>query len=101
MHCSRVSHSFRSVEARCSALLADYEILWSFLVCVVAWGIALLRMVDRGALYSPFSKAEQRASTLLKEWLTREQCIQYQRLGYFEVTGSHSGSATGSTPAVR
>jgi hypothetical protein len=48
-------------------------------------------MVDRGALYSPISKAEQRASTLLKEWLTREQCIQYQRLGYFEVTGSHSG----------
>src|ERR1700730_18945725 len=49
-------------------------------------------MVDRGALYSPISKAEQRASTLLKEWLTREQCIQYQRLGYFEVTGSHSGN---------
>jgi hypothetical protein len=56
-------------------------------------------MVDRGELYSPFSKAEQRASTLLKEWLTREQCIQYQRLGYFEVRGSHSGKRYRIRPA--
>jgi hypothetical protein len=79
--------------------LADYEILWSFLVCVVAWVIALVRMVDPGELYSPLSKAEQRASTLLKEWLTREQCIQYQRLGYFEVRGSHSGKRYRIRPA--
>ena len=37
------------------------------------------------------SQAEQRASTLLKNWLTREQCLQYQLQGYFEVTGSHTG----------
>ena len=79
--------------------MADYEILWSFLVCVVAWVIALVRMVDPGELYSPLSKAEQRASTLLKEWLTREQCIQYQRLGYFEVRGSHSGKRYRIRPA--
>ena len=79
--------------------MADYEILWSFLVCVVAWVIALVRMVDPGELYSPLRKAEQRASTLLKEWLTREQCIQYQRLGYFEVRGSHSGKRYRIRPA--
>ena len=35
----------------------------------------------------------------LKEWLTREQCIQYQRLGYFEVRGSHSGKRYRIRPA--
>ena len=68
-------------------------------MCVIAWVIALVRMVDPGELYSPLSKAEQRASTLLKEWLTREQCIQYQRLGYFEVRGSHSGKRYRIRPA--
>ena len=27
---------------------------------------------------------------LRHEWLTPEQCVQYKRLGYFEVRGSHS-----------
>jgi hypothetical protein len=36
-------------------------------------------------------KAEQRAYTLLKEWLSPEQLAQLERHGYFEVRGSHSG----------
>jgi hypothetical protein len=44
-----------------------------------------------GRVCSTVSKAEQRASSLLKEWLTPEQCFQYKSLGYFEVRGSHSG----------
>ena len=37
-------------------------------------------------------KAEQRAYTLLKRWLSPEQIAQLERRGYFEVTGSHSGA---------
>jgi hypothetical protein len=36
-------------------------------------------------------KAEQRAYTLLKEWLSPEQIARFERHGYFEVRGSHSG----------
>jgi hypothetical protein len=43
-----------------------------------------------GRAYSRVSKAERRASTLLKEWLTPEQCSEYERRGYFEARGSHS-----------
>jgi hypothetical protein len=36
-------------------------------------------------------KAEQRAHTLLKRWLSPEQTAQLERNGHFEVRGSHSG----------
>jgi hypothetical protein len=36
-------------------------------------------------------KAEQRAYTLLKEWLSPEQIARFESYGYFEVSGSHSG----------
>ena len=62
-------------------------------LCAVAWGLVLACIVERacGQVYSPVIRAEKRASTLLREWLTPEQCVQYERLGYFEVRGSHSG----------
>ena len=36
-------------------------------------------------------KAEQRAYTLLKRWLSPEQIAQLERHGYFEVRGSRTG----------
>jgi hypothetical protein len=36
-------------------------------------------------------KAEQRAYTLLKEWLSPEQMARFESYGYFEVSGSDSG----------
>jgi hypothetical protein len=67
------------------ALLVPCAIL--FVVCALLWNIAvvLYLLEKRG------NKAEQRASTLLNEWLTLEQRVQYKRLGYFEVRGSDSG----------
>ena len=61
-------------------------------LAAVACGFLLVYGIERscGRVYSSISKAEQRASTLLNEWLTPEQCVQYKRLGYFEVRGSHS-----------
>jgi hypothetical protein len=76
-----------------------YDLLWGsglpllLILLAVVWGIVLVDMVGRrcGQAYSRVSKAEQRASTLLKEWLTPEQCVEYKRRGYFEVRGSHTG----------
>jgi hypothetical protein len=72
-----------------------YDLLWGSglpllsILFAVVWGIVLVEVGRRcGQAYSRVSKAEQRASTLLKEWLTPEQC---KRRGYFEVRGSHTG----------
>jgi hypothetical protein len=77
----------------------DYDLLWGsglplgLALAAVAWGFVLVYGIERscGRAYSSVSKAEQHASTLLMEWLSPEQCLQYKRLGYFEVRGSHSG----------
>jgi hypothetical protein len=37
------------------------------------------------------SAADDRAYALLKEWLSPEQLALFERKGYFEVRGSHSG----------
>ena len=79
--------------------MLEYDLLWGsglallLILCAVMWGIVLLDTAGRrcGRAYSRVSKAEQRASTLLKEWLTPEQCTKYERRGYFEVRGSHTG----------
>ena len=42
-------------------------------------------------VFTQRGKAEQRAYTLLKRWLSPEQTAQLERHGYFEVRGSHSG----------
>jgi hypothetical protein len=77
----------------------DYGLPWGsglpliLALAAVTCGFVLVYGIERscGRVYSTVSKAEQRASTLLKEWLTPEQCFQYKSLGYFEVRGSHSG----------
>jgi hypothetical protein len=42
-------------------------------------------------VFSQRGKAEQRAYTLLKRWLSPDQIAQLERYGYFEVRGSYSG----------
>jgi len=42
-------------------------------------------------VFSQHRKAEQRAYTLLKRWLSPEQIAQLESHGHFEVRGSHSG----------
>jgi hypothetical protein len=37
------------------------------------------------------SDKDRRGLTLLREWLTAEQLVQFNRCGHFEVTGSASG----------
>jgi len=44
----------------------------------------------QGQVFAQRGKAEQRAYTLLKGWLSPEQIAQLERHGYFEVRGSHS-----------
>ena len=46
----------------------------------------------QGQVFAQRGKAEQRAYTLLKRWLSPEQIAQLERHGYFEVRGSHSGT---------
>jgi hypothetical protein len=35
--------------------------------------------------------AEEKGLTLLKQWLSRAQLVQYEKYGYFEVTGGGTG----------
>jgi hypothetical protein len=37
------------------------------------------------------NEAEQRSSRLLRDWLSDQQRAQYDKYGYFEVVGCHSG----------
>jgi hypothetical protein len=75
-----------------------FDLLWDsglpllLALCALAWSIGLLCCALEHGCRKTFCKAERRASTLLKRWLTREQCVQYERSGYFEVKGSHSGN---------
>ena len=58
----------------------------------VAFGLADLRPRHRQRrLAAQPSNPEQRANTLLKEWLCPEQGLTLDRRGYFQVTGSHTG----------
>ncbi len=75
--------------------MVDYDAVVAFglTVFAVGWCIALVSTFERDCRRVSYgvSKAERRASTLLREWLTQEQNLQYYVMGYFEVRGSHSG----------
>ena len=61
----------------------------------VGWcGLALLLWALLLAVMPSASRSETnvRALTLLKEWLTPEQRACYERLGYFDVVGSDTGT---------
>jgi hypothetical protein len=71
---------------------AVYSVPLIFGLLRVAFGLVGIRAHRRPCLLAAQrSKPEQRANTLLKEWLCPEQRITLERRGYFEVTGSHTG----------
>ena len=59
---------------------------FTVLVIFCAMIVALLAQVP-----AQRRKVEQRAYTLLKEWLSPEQLARFEVHGHFEVRGSHSG----------
>jgi hypothetical protein len=78
--------------------LAYDELLWSaeftflLILCAILHGLVLAeaaaRYRARGARRR--IEAEQRASALLKEWLSPAQRAQYESNGHFDVTGCHN-----------
>jgi hypothetical protein len=58
---------------------------------MIAVLLAALLENPQWQVFTQRGKAEQRAYTLLKRWLSPEQTAQLERHGYFEVSGSHSG----------
>jgi len=74
------------------------DLLFGFGFTVLTLFCALIAVLLAALLENPQwqvftqrGKAEQRAYTLLKRWLSTEQTAQLERHGYFEVRGSHSG----------
>jgi hypothetical protein len=67
-----------------------FAVLLIFCALIVAILADLLSNRQAGAS-AQRRKAEQRAYTLLKRWLSPEQLAQLERHGYFEVRGSHGG----------
>jgi hypothetical protein len=67
-----------------------FTVLLIFCALIVAILADLLSNRQAGAS-AQRRKAEQRAYTLLKEWLSPEQIARFESYGYFEVSGSHSG----------
>jgi hypothetical protein len=59
------------------------------LLCFLAQGLALVVSRTRGL--SRRIAAEDKAFALLKRWLPPAQLAQYEKYGYFEVRGCHSG----------
>ena len=70
-------------------LAAVYGVPLILGLMTIAFGLADFR--TRRHVAAQPSKPEQRANTLLKEWLCPEQRLTLDRRGYFEVTGSHTG----------
>jgi hypothetical protein len=63
------------------------------ILCTVGLGLALCEASGRLGAHATRrrSEAERRAITLLKQWLSPEQRIQYEQNSCFEVAGSHTG----------
>lgn len=71
--------------------LSDVALTWGLLLCAVVNGLALVLMGSCRSSQSRRGKAEQKAASLLKQWLSPEQLTQYENNGHFEVRGSHTG----------
>ena len=74
------------------------DLLFGFGFTVLTLFCALIAVLLAALLENPQwqvftqrGKAEQRAYTLLKRWLSPEQIAQLESHGHFEVRGSHSG----------
>ena len=63
------------------------------ILCAVLPCLALAEIAARyrACLAHHRLKAEQRAFSLLKDWLSPEQLAQYESEGQFEVVGCHTG----------
>jgi hypothetical protein len=67
-----------------------------FTVLLIFCALIIVLLTDllgspQGQVFTQRRKAEQRAYTLLKRWLSPEQIARFESYGYFEVRGSHSG----------
>jgi hypothetical protein len=73
--------------------LLAVALIFLFILGALAAGLILADVTgrDQTGNSAPRSEAEQRARSLLKEWLSPVQLAQYKSDGYFQVTGSHSG----------
>jgi hypothetical protein len=59
-------------------------------VLLIGWALTTAFMLSE-LLHRVLAKADIKAYTLLKEWLSPEQLALFKSKGYFEVKGSHSG----------
>ena len=59
--------------------------------CVLTVGFMLGSLLDRRARDFQHRPADNKAKTLLKQWLSTEQLTLFERNVYFEVKGSHTG----------
>ena len=71
-------------------LAAGFTVLVIFCAMIVALLIDLLSN-RQAQVPAQRRKVEQRAYTLLKEWLSPEQLARFESHRHFEVQGSHSG----------
>jgi hypothetical protein len=68
-------------------LAAALILLLSFSVLILGWVVAdIANHVGRQR-----ADSEEKARALLKQWLSPTQLARYERDGYFEVVGCHSG----------
>jgi hypothetical protein len=73
-----------------SDLLLSARSTLLFILCALVLGLVWAELAARyGARRR--RDAEQRASALLGRWLSPTQRAQYESVGHFDVTGSHSG----------
>jgi hypothetical protein len=71
---------------------AAASVLLIFCAVIIAFiATELLNGRRATVIHGQRGKAEQRAYTLLKQWLSTEQLARFESHGYFEVQGSHSG----------
>ena len=68
-------------------------------MCVLLQGFALVLGRARGL--SRRGRAEEKALTLLKQWLSAAELAQYEKYSYFEVIGGDSGKRIASALHVR
>jgi hypothetical protein len=72
-------------------LLAGAAVALMVVMSAVFAGLLVSAATIRFGLPGEGMQAERRAIVLLKEWLSPSQLVQYRRVGYFDVTGSHTG----------
>jgi hypothetical protein len=70
---------------------AGFVALLIFCALSVAFFLTAISSCHRAHVSKPRTSAEQKARTLLREWLSPAQLARFESYGYFEVTGSRTG----------